>query len=124
MDPFTSSFMAISLSDTLLSFRTLLASFFLTTIPIPFFLRSLRCKIVCSHIQCSLLYSLSTLFLVVTVCLHSFVPSSLPVLFPFQLLFPYLRYPPLRVSVFFSTLPVVSSLAFCLSFSFCFRYVQ
>ena len=35
-DPFTSSFMAISLSDTLFTSRTLLASSSLTTIPIPF----------------------------------------------------------------------------------------
>ena len=40
MDPFTSSFMTISLSDTLFTSRTLSASSSLTTIPIPFFLPS------------------------------------------------------------------------------------
>ena len=40
MDPFTSSFMAISLSDTLLTCKTLSASSSLSTIPIPFFLPS------------------------------------------------------------------------------------
>ena len=40
IDSFTSSFMAISLSDTLFTSRTLLASSSLTTIPIQFFLPS------------------------------------------------------------------------------------
>ena len=49
-----------------------------------FFFHQLRCKIVCVHLQCSLLYSLSTLFPVGTICLHSFAPSYLPALFPFH----------------------------------------
>ena len=40
MDPFTSSFMAISLSDSLFTSRTLSVSSSLSTIPIPFFLPS------------------------------------------------------------------------------------
>ena len=60
-----------------------------------FFFRQLRCRIFCIHLQCSLLYSLSTLFPVDTICLHSFVPSYLPALFPFQSSFQYLKYPPL-----------------------------
>ena len=88
-----------------------------------FFFHQLRCKIVCSHLQCSSLFSLFTLFPVGTVCLYSFAPSSLPALFRFQSLFLYLRYPPLRVSVSFSTVPAASSLAFLLSFSSYFHYV-
>ena len=40
IDPFTSSFMAISLSDNLFTSKTLSTSSSLTTIPIPFFLPS------------------------------------------------------------------------------------
>ena len=69
MNCFTSSFMAISLSDTLFTYTTLSTSFSLTTIPIPFFFHPLHCKIVCIHLQCSLLYSLSALFPVGTICL-------------------------------------------------------
>ena len=53
MDPFTFSFMAISLSDTLFTSRTLSASSSLTTISIPFFFHQLHCRIVCIHLQCS-----------------------------------------------------------------------
>ena len=59
-----------------------------------FFFHQLHCKIVCSHLQCSSLYSLSTLFPVGTIYLHSFTPSYLPGLSPFQSLFQYLRYQP------------------------------
>ena len=65
-----------------------------------------------------------SLFPVGTVCPHSFGPSSLPALFPFQSLFQCLRYPPLRVSVSLSTLPQASSFAFLISFSYCFHYFQ
>ena len=60
-----------------------------------FFFHELHCRIVYSHPQCFSLYSLSTLFPVNTVYLHSFNPSCLPALSPFQSLFLYLRYPPL-----------------------------
>ena len=60
-----------------------------------FFFYQLRCKIFCIHLQCFLVYSLSTLFLVGTICLHSFAPSYLPALLPFQSSFQYLWYPPL-----------------------------
>ena len=55
----------------------------LTTIPIHFFFHQLRCKIVCIHLQCSLIYYLSTLFPVSTICLQYFLcsiisASSLP----------------------------------------------
>ena len=49
-----------------------------------FFFPQLRCRIFCIHRQCSLLYYLSTLFPVDTICLHSFAPSYLPTLFPFS----------------------------------------
>ena len=84
IDHFTSSFMAISLSDTLFISKKLWPA-----PPSPpslshFFFHQLRCKIVCSHLQCSSLYSLSTLFPIGIVCLHSFAPSSLPAFFLFQ----------------------------------------
>ena len=79
IDPFISSFMIISLSDTLFTSKTLSTSSSLTTIPILFLLPSapLYYKIVCSHLQCSSLYTLSTLFPIGTICLHSFSPSCL-----------------------------------------------
>ena len=52
-----------------------------------FFIHQLHCRIVCSHFQCSLLYSLSILFSVGTVHLYSFAPSCLPAFSPFQSLF-------------------------------------
>ena len=63
-----------------------------------FFFHQLSCRIFCIHSQCSLLYYLSTLFSLDTICLHSFASSYLPVLFPFKSSFQYLRYPPLRAS--------------------------
>ena len=90
-----------------------------------FFFHQLCSKIACIHLQCYSLYSLSTLFPVGTVCLvRSFAPLSLSALFRFKSLFLYLRYTFLRVCVSLSTVPAASSLAFLLSFSFCFHYVQ
>ena len=120
IDPFISCLMAISLSDTLFTSKTLSASSSLTTISMLFFLPS-SCRIVCIHLQCSSLYFLSTFFSVGTICLHSFAPSCLSTLFLFQSLFLYLRYQPLYVCVSPSTVPTVSSLAFLLSFSSCFH---
>ena len=82
-----------------------------------FFFHYLRRTIVCRQLQCSLLYSLSNLFPVGTVNLHSFAPTCLPALSPFQLLFQHLRYQSLRVSVFLSTLLAASSLALLRFFS-------
>ena len=48
MDPFTSSFLAISLSDTLFTSRTLSARSSLTTILFHFFFHQLRCKMFAS----------------------------------------------------------------------------
>ena len=87
MDPFNSSFMAISLSDTLFTSRTLSSSFSLTTISISFFFYHLHCKIVSFPLQYSLLYYLSTLFPVGKIFLHFFALSCLLHLFPFQSLF-------------------------------------
>ena len=53
INPFTCSFMTNSLSDTLFTFKILSTSSSLTTIPTHFFFHQLRCKIVCSHLQCS-----------------------------------------------------------------------
>ena len=54
-----------------------------------FFFHQLRCRIFCIHCQCSLLYSLSTLFPVGTICLYIFLCSiisacslPLPVIVP------------------------------------------
>ena len=82
-----------------------------------FFFHQLRGRIVCSLLQCSPVYSLSTLFPVGTVYLHSFAPSFLPAFSPFQLLSLYLRYQPACVSL--STILAASSLTFLLSFFSC-----
>ena len=110
IDPFTSSFIAISLPDTLFISKTLSTSSSLTALPIPSLLLSAPLYIIigCRYLQCSPFYSLSTLFAVGTIHLHSFAPSSLPALSPFQSLFLYmcLRYPPLRVYVSPFTVPL------------------
>ena len=62
IDPFTSSFMAINLFDILFTSKTISSKSSLCTIPIHFFFPQLHCRIVCSHLQCSSLYSLFTLF--------------------------------------------------------------
>ena len=125
IDPFTSSFMAIIVCLTPSSPPGHFQPVPLSPLSLPhFFFHLLRCRIVCIHLQCFSLYFLFTLFPVGIVCLHSFVPSSLPALSPFQSLFQYLRHPPLRVSVSLSTFPAASSLAFLLSFSSCFHYFQ
>ena len=54
IDSFTSSFVVISLSDTLFTSRTLSASSSFTLSH--FFFHQLCCKIICIHLQCSLLY--------------------------------------------------------------------
>ena len=51
--PFTSSFMAIGLSDTVFTCKTLSTSSFLTTILFHFFFHQLHCRKICSHLQCS-----------------------------------------------------------------------
>ena len=95
MDPFTSSFMAISLSDTLFTSRPFQPAPPSALSLSHFFFHQLRCRIFCIHRQCSLFYYLSTLFPVDIICLHFFAPSYLPALFPFQSSFQYLKYPPL-----------------------------
>ena len=60
-----------------------------------FFIHQLHCRIVCSHFQCSLLYSVGT------VHLHSFALSCLPAFSPFQSLFLYLKHPLLWLCISF-----------------------
>ena len=62
--PFTSSFIVISLPDTLFTSKTLSTSSFLTTILFHFFFHQLHCRTACSHLQCFSFYSLSIVFLV------------------------------------------------------------
>ena len=84
-----------------------------------FFFHQLYCRIVCSHLRCSLLYSLSTLFPVGTVYLCSIMSASS---LPFPVIVSIFKVPTL-ISVHLSpfTAPAASSLATLLSFSSCFH---
>ena len=66
INPFTSSFMAISLYETLFNSKTLSTRFSLPLSRFHFFFHQLHCRIVGSHFQYSSFYSLSILFSVDT----------------------------------------------------------
>ena len=60
-----------------------------------FFFHQLHCRTVCSHLQCSLLYSLSTLFPVGSICLHFLCSIKSASSLPLPVIVPIYKVPTL-----------------------------